>query len=74
MTLDLLRDEFGKEIQVEPCEFLNLSVATALVYYSSQGRTLDGRVRLHVSSRHMSTRALVVGLQRCTHTDLIDVW
>ena len=74
VALDLLRDEFGKEIQVEPCEFLNLSVATALVYYSSQGRTLDGRVRLHVSSRHMSTRALVVGLQRCTHTDLIDVW
>ena len=71
VATDLLRDEMGRELKVN--DYSKFAVADALVYYSSQGRTLDGRVRLHVGSPHLTTTALIVGLQRCTHSSLIDV-
>ena len=43
-----------------------------LCYYSSQGRTLRGRVRLMVSHPKISTTAIIVGLSRATSPELID--
>ena len=43
-----------------------------LCYYSSQGRTLRGRVRLMISHPKISTTAIIVGLSRATSPELID--
>ena len=73
VELGLLRSELGADLAVTAEDYRKFSLANALVYYSSQGRTLDGRVRLYVGSQYLSTRALTVGLQRATHSELIDV-
>ena len=67
-TLQLLdRDEVVELTDarcIRPCH--------CLCYYSSQGRTLRGRVRLMVSHPKITTTAIIVGLSRATSPELID--
>jgi hypothetical protein len=51
-----------------------LRPAAALTYFSSQGRTLRGSVRLHdTRSKHFSKRHLAVGVGRATGARLVQV-
>ena len=67
-TLQLLDREEVVELAdarcIRPCH--------CLCYYSSQGRTLRGRVRLMISHPKISTTAIIVGLSRATSPELID--
>ena len=47
--------------------------AHCLVYYSSQGKTLPGRIRMFVGHKKTTTTAIVVGLSRATSKELVDV-
>ena len=62
-TVALLREEGLK------C----LKPAHALCYYSAQGRTLRGRVRLWLGHPRIETTHLIVGLSRATSPELVDV-
>ena len=46
--------------------------AHALTYYSCQGRTLIGRIRLYVQHQKLTTTHIIVGLSRSTCPSLID--
>ena len=46
--------------------------AHCLCFYSAQGRTLRGRVRLMISHPKTTTVAVIVGLSRATSPELID--
>ena len=46
--------------------------AHCLCFYSAQGRTLRGRVRLMISHPKITTTAIIVGLSRATSPELID--
>jgi hypothetical protein len=51
-----------------------LRPAAALTYFSSQGRTLRGTLRLHdTKSKHFSRRHLAVGVGRATSARLVQV-
>jgi hypothetical protein len=51
-----------------------LRPAAALTYFSSQGRTLKGTLRLHdTKSKHFSRRHLAVGVGRATSARLVQV-
>ena len=60
------------EVDINMCNVRNLKPAHAITYYSSQGRTLKGRVRLYVQHPKMTTTHLIVGLSRATDPDLVD--
>ena len=47
--------------------------AHCLCFYSAQGKTLPGRVRLYVQHAKTTTEAIVVGLSRATSKQLVDV-
>ena len=50
-----------------------LRPAHALCYYSAQGRTLRGRVRLWLGHKRIETTHLIVGLSRATSPELVDI-
>ena len=60
------------ELEVNMCSVRNVKPAHAITYYSCQGRTLRGRVRLYVQHPKMTTTHLIVGLSRATSPHLID--
>ena len=53
--------------------FKCLRPAHALCYYSAQGRTLKGRVRLWLGHPRIETTHLIVGLSKATSPELVDV-
>ena len=60
------------EVDINMCNVRNVKPAHAITYYSCQGRTLKGRVRLYVQHPKMTTTHLIVGLSRATSPDLVD--
>ena len=50
-----------------------LRPAHALCFYSAQGRTLRGRVRLWLGHKRIETTHLIVGLSRATSPELVDI-
>ena len=61
-----------REEDVELTDARCIRPCHCLCYYSSQGRTLRGRVRLMISHPKISTTAIIVGLSRATAPELID--
>ena len=50
-----------------------LRPAHALCFYSAQGRTLRGRVRLWLGHKRIEITHLIVGLSRATSPELVDI-
>ena len=50
-----------------------LRPAHALCFYSAQGRTLRGRVRLWLGHKRIETTHLIVGLSRATSPELVGI-
>ena len=61
----------GATLSASECKIFGL--AAALCFFSCQGRTLPGVVRLYCGSPRLTTRALIVGLSRATAGDLLEV-
>ena len=61
-----------EQVELNMCHIRNVKPAHAITYYSCQGRTLRGRVRLYVRHSKMTTTHLIVGLSRATCPSLID--
>ena len=62
----------GEQVDLNMCHIRNVKPATAITYYSCQGRTLRGRARLYIRHSKMTTTHLIVGLSRATCPSLID--
>ena len=62
-----------QEVELLREEVKCLKPARALSFYSAQGRTLRGRVRLWVDHPRLSTTRLIVGLSRATSPELVGV-
>ena len=62
------REQFDLKI----CNIRSIRPAHALTYYSCQGRTLIGRIRLYVQHQKLTTTHIIVGLSRSTCPTLID--
>ena len=62
------REQFDLKI----CNIRSIRPALALTYYSCQGRTLIGRIRLYVQHPKLTTAHVIVGLSRATCPSLID--
>ena len=63
----------GKDVKLHISELDKVTLASALVYYSVQGRTLPGRVRLFTRGSRIDVRTLTVGVSRATAKDLVEV-
>ena len=61
-----------EQVDLNMCHIRNVKPAHAITYYSCQGRTLRGRVRLYIKHNKMTTTHLIVGLSRATCPTLID--
>ena len=61
-----------REEEVELTDARCIRPCHCMCYYSSQGRTLRGRVRLMISHPTISTTAIIVGLSRASPPELID--
>ena len=61
-----------EELELSPCNIRTVRPAHAITFYSCQGRTLVGRVRLYVQHRHITTTHIVIGLSRATSPKLIE--
>ena len=59
-------------IQLDLCHIRNIRPAHCITFYSAQGRTLRGRVRLYVRHCKVTTTHLIVGLSRATCPSLIE--
>ena len=59
-------------LELSLCHVRCIKPAHALCYYSCQGRTLRGRVRLYVHHNKITTTHLIVGLSRSTCPTLVD--
>ena len=60
------------EIILCMCHIKAIKPAHAITFYSCQGRTLRGRVRLYVQHSKITTTHLIVGLSRAVCPTLID--
>ena len=60
------------EVTIDMCHIRCIKLAHAITYYSCQGRTLRGRVRLYVQHSKVTTTHLIVGLSRAVCPTLID--
>ena len=60
------------EVTIDMCHIRCIKPAHAITYYSCQGRTLRGRVRLYVQHSKVTTTHLIVGLSRAVCPTLID--
>ena len=59
-------------LELSLCHIRCIKPAHSLCYYSCQGRTLRGRVRLYVQHSKITTTHLIVGLSRSTDPTLVD--
>ena len=59
-------------LELSLCHIRCIKPAHSLCYYSCQGRTLRGRVRLYVQHNKITTTHLIVGLSRSTDPTLVD--
>ena len=62
----------AEEVVLDMCNIRSIKPAHAITYYSCQGRTLRGRVRLYVQHTKITTTHLIVGLSRAVCPSLID--
>merc|ERR1711894_759122 len=60
------------EIILCMCHIKAIKTAHAITFYSCQGRTLRGRVRMYVQHPKITTTHLIVGLSRAVCPSLID--
>ena len=60
------------EIILCMCHIKVIKPAHAITFYSCQGRTLRGRVRLYIQHPKITTTHLIVGLSRAVCPSLID--
>ena len=61
-----------EQFDLKMCNIRSIRPAHALTYYSCQGRTLCGRIRLYVQHSKLTTTHVIVGLSRATCPSLID--
>ena len=59
-------------VALDMCHIRSVKPAHAITYYSCQGRTLRGRIRLYVQHPQITTTHLVVGLSRAVDPGLTD--
>ena len=74
-TIDkiILQQDSGDEtVELKSCNIRCIKPAHAITFYSCQGRTLRGRIRLHVQHAKITTTHLIVGLSRAVCPTLID--